>query len=98
MTIQLITFLYSLVWMAITTLLALLVWQLTKHYYAREWLRFAPAKARDVVLQVRKDLLAVADKCRQLEAENAELRGRIEGAKLRLGKSRSLELVERRGA
>lgn len=98
MTIRLTMFLYSLGWMGITAAIAFIIWKGTMRYCEKEWLRFAPEKARDVVLQARKDLSAVTNKCRQLETENAELRGRLEGIRLRLEKPRSIELVERRGA
>jgi len=84
----------ALAFQAETAIIVLMVWQCTKRYYAREWLRYAPDKARDVVLKARRQLAYSEWERRRLEAEVAELRGMVEGAKARL----TLELVKPRMA
>jgi hypothetical protein len=85
----------ALIWLAAIVLVALIVWQFTKHHYAIAWSRYAPEKARDIIRQTRKELAEITQKFWQLEAENAELRGRIKGAQMRLAKPRQLELIEK---
>jgi hypothetical protein len=95
---QFVMFLYSLAWMGITAAITFFVWKGTMRYCEKEWLRFAPQKAKDKVIEAQKVAAAATRRVYYLETEIAELRGRIEGARLRLEKTRSLELVERRGA
>lgn len=79
----------------VTVLLLWVMWLFTKRYYYKAWLRWAPEKAKDELLQARRELVVQIKLNQRLVTENAELRGRIEGARLRLEQPRRLELVER---
>jgi hypothetical protein len=85
----------ALVQQAQTVAVALLVWQLTKHHYAREWGKWAPEKAREVIAELRLALSEETRRRKAAEAEAALLRGMIDGARARLQRPRQLELVER---
>ncbi len=74
----------SLVWLLATVLVALMIWQLTKHHYKTEWVKWAPEKARDELATLRRQLAEETRRCKDLEAENAELRGRVAAARARL--------------
>ena len=84
----------SLIWLLATLLVALMVWQLTKHHYRIEWVKWAPEKARDELATVRRQLAEETRRRQELEAQNAELRGRIFAARSRLDTPRSVEVTE----
>jgi len=84
-------------WIAIYLLTIFSTWQLTAHYYHMEWLRLAPEKARDQVQAMARALAESELERQRLSSENAELRGRVEGARARLRKTKQLSLMERVG-
>jgi len=73
------------------------VWQLTAHWYHMAWLRWAPVKAQDVVIEARRRVAEVERVSAAQAEEIAELRGMIEGARLRLERPAHLRLVEQKG-
>jgi hypothetical protein len=78
-------------------LIMFLIWLFTRYLNEKNWLKFAPDKAKDVVQELRRALVESELERQQLASENAEMRGRIYGAKRRLHKSDQLQLVERTG-
>jgi hypothetical protein len=86
----------SLVWLLATVLVGLMVWQLTKHHYRTEWAKWAPEKARDELAILRRQLAEETRRRERLEAENAELRGRIVAARAGLTAPRHADVVEAR--
>jgi len=84
----------SLVWLLATVLVALMVWQLTKHHYRTEWAKWAPEKARDELGSLRRQLAEETRRRKDLEAENAELRGRVAAARTRLDIRRPVQVAE----
>jgi len=84
----------SLIWLLATVLVALMVWQLTKHHCRTEWVKWAPEKARDELVILRRQLAEETRRRQHLEAQNAELRGRIAAARARLDVPRTVEVIE----
>jgi hypothetical protein len=80
---------------AVTALLCLVVWLLTKHHYAREWEKWAPEKARDALLEARRQRDMLARRVVRLEGQVAKMRGQIAAARVRLDEPAALELVEK---
>ena len=72
-------------------------WIWCKHVYARAWTRWAPVKAQDLVIEARRRVAEVEREKAALVEEVAELRGMIEGARLRLEWPAHLRLVEKQG-
>lgn len=79
----------------VTALLCWVVWLLTKHHYAREWMKWAPEKARDEIGALRRALLAEHKRADRAVGECAKMRGQIAAARQRLDESAALELVEK---
>ena len=88
----------ELVRLAATVLLCWLTWALTKHWYAKEWRRFASEKARDELKADELELAKAERRILRLQAECAKLRGQIAAARVRLAEPTPLELVEKTGA
>jgi hypothetical protein len=84
-----------IVWQLINIVTYLILWQSIKHYYSRQWMKFAPEKARDVVRDAHRALAESEMERQRLEHEVAQLRGMVAGAKARLHKPEQLSLVER---
>ena len=88
-------------WFLLTLLVAVFVQRATYAYCAAQWLRLAPAKARDVVLAARREAARAVREQRQLEAEAAELRGRLAAVEVAVSgiepeETEPLQLVARR--
>lgn len=88
----------ELVRLVTTILLCWLTWLLSKHWYAKEWRRFASEKARDELRAAEAELAKAARRMVRLQAECAKLRGQIAAARVRLSEPAQLELVEKTGA
>jgi len=84
----------SLIWLLATVLISLVIWQLTKHHYKIEWVKWAPEKARDELAILRRQLAEETRRRQHLEVKNAELRGRIAAARARLDVPRTAEVIE----
>ena len=80
--------------LVVTIALCWLTWLLTKLWYAREWLRFAPEKARDQLVAQSRALERERRKVMRLQGECAKLRGQVAAARERLEEPMQLELVE----
>jgi hypothetical protein len=83
-------------WLLVVVLVVFFVWRLCKHHYAKEWLRWAPEKAKDEVLRMRREMGELQRAYRRMAAANARLRARIEAARVGLDTHQELELVEGR--
>ncbi len=77
--------------------ISLLVWQLCKHHYRRAWLRSAPTKARDTILQLRRRLARRKRREKKLLAQLAEARGQLAAVQQGLEKPEATPLLYARG-
>lgn len=82
--------------LAVTIFLCWATWALTKHWYAKEWRRFAPEKAQEELKAAQGELRRDAVRIGQLQAYAAKLRGQVMAARNRLADPTLIEVVEAR--
>lgn len=76
-----------------TAVAVLIAWQMSKHHYHVAWIRFAPAKARQVVREAIRQKEAEHQENLRLRQENAQLRGQIAAAQMMLREPQAAPLT-----
>jgi hypothetical protein len=83
----------GLAFQAESVIIALMVWQLTKHFYHVAWMRYAPDKARDTIHQLLREKARAAKREKELLEELAEARGQLASVRQGLEKPDQVPLV-----
>jgi hypothetical protein len=83
----------ALAFQAESAIIALMVWQLTKHHYHMAWMRYAPDKARDTINQLLREKARADKREKELLEELAEVRGQLAAVHKGLQKPEHVALV-----
>jgi hypothetical protein len=83
----------GLAFQAESAIIALMVWQLTKHHYHLAWMRYAPDKARDTINQLLREKARADKREKELLEELAEVRGQLASVRQGLEKPDQVPLV-----
>jgi hypothetical protein len=83
----------ALAFQAESAIIALMVWQLTKHHYHLAWMRYAPDKARDTINQLLREKARAVKREKELLEELAEVRGQLAAVQQGLEKPNQVPLV-----
>jgi hypothetical protein len=87
----------ALAFQAESAIIALMVWQLTKHHYHLAWMRYAPDKARDTINQLLREKARAVKREKELLEELAEVRGQLAAVQQGLEKPEQTPLAYARG-